>query len=57
MEDTGLVGFLISHHVCSPTEKGAKVHVRVGRVRDHAVAQRGDVAGRGQEGGGQRVVE
>ena len=57
MEDTRLIGFLISHHVSTPAEQSAKVHVRVRCVGDHAVASSGDVAGGGQQGRGERVVE
>ena len=57
MEDTRLIGFLISHHVSTPAEQSAKVHVRVRCVGDHAVASCGDVAGGGQQGRGERVVE
>ena len=31
--------------------------MRVGGVGDHAVARRGDVAGGGEQGGGEGVVE
>lgn len=57
VEDTGLVCFLISHHIGSPAKKRAKVHVRMGGIGDHAVAQGGDVAGGRQQGRGQGVVE
>ena len=43
MEDTGLIGLLVAHHVGSPTQQGPKVHVGVRGVGDHAVACRRDV--------------
>ena len=57
MEDTGLVCLLIADHVCSPAEEGPEVHVRVRGVADPALAWAGLVGGRGEEGGGQGVVE
>ena len=37
MEDTGLVGLLVAHHVGAPAQQGPEVHVGVGRVGDHRV--------------------
>ena len=44
MEDTGLIGFLVSDHVGAPAQEGAEVHVGVRCVGYHAVARRGDKA-------------
>ena len=44
VEDTGLIGFLVSDHVGAPAQEGAEVHVGVGSVGYHAVARRGDKA-------------
>ena len=57
MEDTGLVGLLVAHHVGAPTQQGPEVHVGVRRVGDHAVTRSGDVGAARQQGRGQRVVE
>ena len=39
MEDTGLVGLLVTHHVGAPAQQGPEVHVGVGRVGDHGVTR------------------
>ena len=57
MEDTGLICFLIAHHVCAPAQECPKVHVGVGRVGDHAMPRRGDVGAGRQQGRRQGVVE
>ena len=57
MEDTGLVGLLVAHHVGAPTQQGPEVHVGVRRVGDHAVTRSGDVGAAWQQGRGKRVVE
>ena len=57
MEDTGLVGLLVAHHVGAPAQQGPEVHVGVGRVGDHRVTRSGDVGATRQQGRGQRVVE
>ena len=57
MEDTGLIGFLVSDHVGAPAQEGAEVHVGVGSVGYHAVARRGDKAAARQQARGQGVVE
>ena len=57
MEDTGLIGFLVSDHVGAPAQEGAEVHVGVGCVGYHAVARRGDKAAARQQARGQGVVE
>ena len=57
MEDAGLIGFLVAHHVGAPAEQGPEVHVGVGGVGDHAVPRRADVGAARQQGRGQRVVE
>ena len=53
MEDTGLIGFLVSDHVGAPAQEGAEVHVGVGCVGYHAVARRGDKAAARQQARGQ----
>ena len=57
VEDAGLVCLLIADHVGSPAEEGPEVHVGVRGVADPALTRPGLVAGGGEEGGGQGVVE
>ena len=57
MEDAGLVGLLVAHHVGAPAQQGPKVHVGVRLVGDHGVTRCRDVGAARQQGRGQRVVE
>ena len=57
VEDTRLVGFLISHHVGAPAQQRAKVHMRVRSVRNQGMTAGAGVARPRQQAGGERVIE